>query len=139
MNAPPPQPEQLNVVDVGGGMIVPTQPQEMAYPLRRDTFDLLCETETINEDLRWRDIALAFFAASFAGIVGLLGSIDWTATLTNKSWTPIIATGALGVLTFSSFIIFLIQRGKIKRKPVATGYWRAKQRIIDWYQEHHVR
>lgn len=123
-------------VQLGGGLTTPTQPMEMAYPLRRDTFELLCETETMNEDKRWRDIALAFFGAAVAGFLGLLGSVDWKATITNNTWTPIVFTFLLGVLAVSSFAVFMIQHIKVEKKPVATGYWRVKAKITTWYEEH---
>jgi hypothetical protein len=134
MNAPPNLPELP--VQVGGALAVPTQPTEMAYPLRRDEFDLLCETETINEDKRWRDISIAFFAAAFAGLIGLIGSIDWDSTFKNQHWTPLVHTSILGVVTLSSFVIFIIQQIKIRKKPVSSGYVRIKARISAHYQQH---
>jgi hypothetical protein len=134
MSASPHLPELP--VQVGGALAVPTQPTEMAYPLRRDEFDLLCETETINEDKRWRDISIAFFAAAFAGLIGLIGSIDWDSTFKNQHWAPLVYTSILGVVTTSSFVIFIIQQIKIRKKPVSSGYVRIKARISAHYQQH---
>jgi hypothetical protein len=108
----------------------------MAYPLRRDEFDLLCETETINEDKRWRDMSIAFFAAAFAGLIGLIANIDWDSTFKSQHWTPLVYTSILGVVTLSSFVIFIIQQIKIRKEPVSSGYVRIKGRISAHYQQH---
>jgi hypothetical protein len=121
---------------VGGGLAVPIQPTELAYPLRRDEFDLLCETETINEDKRWRDVALAFFAAAITGVLSFIGSIDWDLSLASKHWGPLACTVLLGVLAGVSFVVFVIQHMKVRRKPASTAYARVKVRITAHYEQH---
>lgn len=128
--------EGLNIQQVGGGLAVPTQPSEMAYPLRRDQFELLCEAETINDDKRWRDGALGFFAAAVAGFIGLLATLDWDSTFTNKHWPTVIFTGALGVLTLTSAVIFIYFLFRVRRKHETGGFSRVKSQIKKWYDEH---
>jgi hypothetical protein len=124
------------MVTVGGALAVPTKPAELAYALTRDEFDLLCETETINEDKRWRDISIAFFAAAAAGLLGLLGGVDWDQAFATKHWNPLIYTLVLGVLAATSLVISIIQGIKARRKPISSGYSRVKVRIRTHYEQH---
>jgi len=124
------------VQQVGGGLAVPTQPREMVYPLRRDRFELLCEVETINDDKRWRDAALAFFAAAVAGSIGLMAALDWGSTLTNKRWPTVIFTGVLWVLTMTSLSIFIYFLFRVRRTSETGAFSRVKSEIKKWYEEH---
>jgi len=131
-------PAPINVQGVGGEAVVPIQPQEMCYPLRHDTFELLCETETINDDKKYMEIAIAVFIPAAVGVASLLASVDWTATVTKPNWVALICTFLLCVLTATSLVMGIMQWVKVKKKPQSTGYWRAKTKIVKWYQDNHV-
>ncbi len=140
MNGPPPLPAlvpELPNVQVGGALAVPTQPPEMCYPLRRDEFDLLCETETINEDKRWRDITLAIFVTAVIGLFGIVGSVDWDASFAAKHWMPLEMAVIVGVITIASLVVFVIQWIKVHQKPESSGYARVKVRITSHYEQYH--
>jgi hypothetical protein len=134
--APAAPPAPINVQAVGGEAVVPMQPQEMCYPLRLDTFELLCETETINEDKKNMEIAIAIFTTAAVGAASLFASVDWTATLKNMNWLAMICTFLLCVLAAAFAVVSIIQWRKVK--PQSTGYWRAKTKIVKWYQDNHV-
>jgi hypothetical protein len=131
-------PAPINVHNVGGEAVVPIQPQEMCYPLRLDTFELLCETETINEDKKNMELAIAVLITAAVGAMSLFASLDWTATLTKMNWLALICTFLLCVLTAASLAVSIMQWVKVRKKPQSTGYWRAKTKIVKWYQDNHV-
>lgn len=136
--APPAQPAPINVQNVGGAAVVPIQPQEMCYPLRHDTFELLCETETINEDKKNMELAIAVLIPAAVGVVSLFASVDWTVTPPKINWVAVIFTFLLCVVTAASAVVGIMQWVKVKNKPQSTGYWRAKAKIVKWYEDNHV-
>jgi hypothetical protein len=127
---------QINILNVGGEAVVPIQPQEMCYPLRRDTFELLCETETINDDKKYRDLAVAVFFTALVGYIGLAACPEM-ATTTDQRITSALRF-FLAVLTVASLAVAAIQALKVWKKPESTGYARSKTKIVKWYQDNNV-
>lgn len=120
-------------VAIGGTSVVPTQPDELVYPLRRETFDILCEGEATNENQRCRDLSISVCATSLFGLIALFANADpknlnfkdspWGFSLLLISGTVFLASGTLS--------IFFGRRSF--KNPASSSYARAKKRILDFF------
>jgi hypothetical protein len=117
---------------VGGTMIVPPQPDELVFPLRREQFDLLCEGE-VSEQRTLRDICIATCASAAVGLMGLLATIDWDFTVRQGRKGPFIWTSILAVIMLASAVTLVVAQHHITRTGKRSGYSRVKQRISDFF------
>lgn len=125
---------QESNISVGGGMVVPTQPKEIAYPLLRESFDTLIEGEITNKDEKWRNISISIFSTSFLSLLTLLVTVDWTSlNVTNNpvGLLLVILITAITLATFVLMIIFFVRA----RKLISSSYSRTKAKITDWFNQ----
>jgi hypothetical protein len=117
---------------VGGTMVIPPQPDEAAYPLRREQFDLLCEGE-ISEERTVRDICIAVFVSAFVGLIGLLATVDWNTAIREGRRAPFIWTASLAVAVFASLVSGATAQWRLSRIRTCSGYSRVRKRISDFF------
>jgi hypothetical protein len=110
------------------------QPDEFAYPLRRDEFDALLEAETFAEVKRWRDIAFTSAVASFVGFLGTLACIDWDQVRLGQKWLPILFLALLGSTAVSSIAVLVVQQSRIRWAQDFSAFSRVKARILAFFQ-----
>jgi hypothetical protein len=130
----PPQEKEEPRIAVGGGMVVPPQPEEVAYPLRGEQFDVLCEGERITEDKWWRDISIAISATALVGLVGVVATVEWDRALASKRWTVFVSTLVLAVLFLVAAILFVFMQTRLRRQTPSSGYARLKSKIATYFQ-----
>lgn len=117
---------------VGGGLVIPTQPEEVAYPLVRETFDTLIEGEITNKDERWRDISISIFSTSLLSMLTMLVTIDWNKITVSQNligFLLVILIAAITVATSVLMVIFICRA----RKPVSSSYSRTRDKIVEWF------
>jgi hypothetical protein len=56
--------------------VVPTIPADMAYPLREDEYQTLCDGAS-GADRASRDLCIGLFVGTMVGIIGVLATVDW--------------------------------------------------------------
>jgi hypothetical protein len=56
--------------------VVKPQPDEHAFPLTRDKYDLLRRGD-VSEERQSRDVCIAVFGSSLIGIITMLPNLDW--------------------------------------------------------------
>lgn len=127
------QPQEVRVA-VGGTVVVPTQPEEVGYPLRRAEFDILCEGENANKDERWRDVCIGVCATALMSLFALFATADWARILTSKAWVALTLSVVLLVIFVSSFVVSLILHSRVKRQALSSGYSRLKTRIENYFE-----
>lgn len=119
---------------VGGTMVVPPQPDEPVFPLRREQFDLLCEGE-VTEQRSVRDVCVATFTSGFVGFLGLLATIDWDSAITQRRKGPFVWSVILAVIVFASAVTGLVAQWRLTRTGTSSGYSRCKGRILDFFNQ----
>ena len=117
---------------VGGTMVIPSQPDEPVFPLRREQFDLLCEGE-VSEQRTVRDICVAVLASSVVGLVGLLATIDWSSAVREARKAPFIWTAILATSVCAATVTGAIAQWRVSRTRTQSGYSRAKNRISGFF------
>lgn len=117
---------------VGGMMVIPSQPDEPVFPLRREQFDLLCEGE-VSEQRTLRDVCVAVLASSAVGLVGLLATVDWGSAEREARRGPFIWTVILAVAVFAAFVTGAIAQWRVSRMQTQSGYSRTRKRISDFF------
>lgn len=123
-------------ISVGGEVVVPTQPQEVAYPLRREIFDILCEGESAKSDERWRDVAISVFATSVLSLITILATVDWDRIHPVKNKLGFLLFLLIAAITLSSlFMVIFFNRRVFGQKPPSV-YARVKGNIEKWFNDH---
>jgi hypothetical protein len=135
MSTPDERPNQgkATYTPVGGTIIIPPQPNEPAFPLRREQFDLLCEGE-VSEQRTVRDICVAVLASSAVGLVGLLATIDWDSAVREARKAPFIWTAILAILVCAAAVTGAVAQWRVSRTRAQSGYSRVKRRISDFFE-----
>jgi hypothetical protein len=106
------------------------QPAELVFPLRREQFDLLCEGETMQQEL---GLCIATFITSVGGLIGLLATIDWTAAFAQKKVFPFVWTALFAVVALASGLVGGLAYTRSSGKG-RSGYSRVKAKIAEFFQ-----
>ncbi len=116
-----------------GEVVVVGQPEEVAYPLRREQFDMLCEGEALTNDARWRDVSLSVSVAALMGLMAQIMTLDWNHALGTGEKMVLILTGILAVLFLSSSVLFVYVCIRVRRQITKSGYARIKAKIEHYF------
>lgn len=136
MNTPeePRQTEEVRI-GVGGGVVVPTQPQEVAYPLRRETFDVLCEGERTKKDERWRDVSISICATSFLALITMMVTVDWQKMHPDTNLLGFLLVVLVAAIFLATLALSFIFNRKVGQQPASSSYARVKKKIIGWFEQ----
>lgn len=133
---PPDQDQSQEVrIAVGGGLVVPTQPEEVGYPLRREIFDLLCEGESARKDERARDVCISISATSLLSLCTLLVTVDWESMQPFKNWLGFLLVILLVAVFLATTGLSYFFHRRVGQHPESSGYARVKQKITDWFEQ----
>ncbi len=121
-------------VSVGGGVVVSAQPEEVAYPLRREEFDMLCEGEGCTRDERWRDVLIAVAATALVGLCALVLTVDWRQAIVSWKWVAFIIVLVQAVLFVSGTVISIFLHLRVRRQAASSGYARVKSKIDRYFR-----
>ena len=102
---------------VGSTVVIP-QPDQVAFPLTRDKFDLL-QQGIVTDEKENRDVALGAFLGSVIGLLSLIGTdaIHW------------IRFSILLAIVLASGFCFVLFWRKSRKAASAPGYARVKREI----------
>jgi hypothetical protein len=120
---------------VGGGTVVSTQPSELAYPLRSEQFQIICDGEFATPTERWRDVAIAVMCSALFGLVGLVATFDWARVFSEKKTAPLIWSGLMSIVVVSSLIVTLFLHFQLKTVESHCAYSRLKKRIQEFFAQ----
>jgi hypothetical protein len=113
-------------------VLVPPRPNDVAFPLRLDEFETLCESE-VGEARASRDLYIGITAGSFAGVIGLLGGSD-LATV----WQPgrrlpfFVSLLVLSCIVVATAVGACIHHARLKRGG-SSSYSRLKTRMLQFF------
>jgi|SRR5208282_3049979 len=117
-----------------GSTVVPSSSAEVAFPLREEQFQTLCEGE-MNSDRSGRDVCIGLFIGALIGFVGILAATDWTVVwVTSDRRRPLI--WSLGILFFiaaGSLVGIIVCWIRLWRTHKNSSYSRLKRRIEDFF------
>lgn len=118
-----------------GSTVVPSSTAEIAFALREEQFQMLCEGES-STDRSGRDLCIGLFVGALVGIAGIVATIDW-----DFIWKPEHRTNFI----FSSAILLFIASGslvgivisciKLYRTSKKSSYSRLKDRIESFFRQ----
>jgi len=111
----------FNVIPIGSTVVVP-QPDQIAFPLTLDKFELL-QQGFITEERQSRDLALGIFIGTLVGVIGIILTIDWN-NRTSFLWLTLL----LAILVASCFF-WLFFFKKARKSTSSKGYTRIVQEI----------
>ncbi len=128
--APPaPAPPNFTV----GSTVVPPSSAEIAFALREDQFQTLCEGE-MNTDKASRDLCIGLLAGAVVGFVGVLASTDWETIWKPERRVPFLFwSGFLLVIASGSLIGTIICWKRLYRTGKNSSYARLKSRIEGFF------
>jgi hypothetical protein len=127
----PPPSEEVNI-RVGREVVVPTQPAEVAYPLRQEEFAMLCEGEAATKDERWRDVAISASLSALVGLIGLLATVDWA----SKKWSGFVFVVLLATIFLAAGVIGLFLRQRARQQAASSGCASLKNKIREFFESH---
>jgi hypothetical protein len=109
-------------------------PKEIAYPLQRVEFDILCEGERASIELRMRDLSIEISMAALFAFVGLIVGIHGEFAIAAGNWVVF----AFGVLTLSILwaglaTAYIVNKIALRHKN-ASAYSHLKEKIEDWFR-----
>jgi hypothetical protein len=113
-------------------MVVPPQPDEPVFPLRREQFDLLCEGE-VSEQRTVRDVCLATFGSAMVGLIGLLATVDWDSAVRQGRMRPFIWTAILAAIVLAAAVTAVVAQWRLTRTGTSSGYSRIQHKILDFF------
>lgn len=122
------------IVSVGRGLVVLAQPEEVAYPLRREEFDMLCEGEGCTRDERWRDVLIAVAVTALVGLCALVLTVDWGQALVSWKWVALVVVLVQAVLFVSGAVISIFLHLRVRRQAASSGYARVKSKIGRYFR-----
>jgi hypothetical protein len=111
----------FSAIHIGSTVVVP-QPDQIAFPLTRDKFELL-QQGFISEERQTRDLALGIFIGTLVGVIGIIVTIDWN-NRTSFLWLTLL----LAILVASCFF-WLFFFKKVRKSISSKGYTRIVQEI----------
>ncbi len=114
-------------------VVVPL-PEEVAYPIRRVEFDILCEGERASIELRIRDLSIHFSMAALFALVALIVGIHGDFAIASRNWLVF----AFAVLISSIFLAglataYIVNRIAVRHKN-GSAYSHLKEKIEDWFK-----
>ncbi len=109
-------------------------PKEIAYPLQRVEFDILCEGERVSIELRMRDLSVEISVAALFALVGLIVVIHGDFAIASRNWVVL----AFGVLTLSILLAglataYIVNKIAVRHKN-GSAYSHLKEKIEDWFK-----
>lgn len=105
-----------------GNTVVMQQPDQVAFPLTRDKFEML-QQGFVSEERQSRDLALGIFIGALVGCVGFLATADWSKKET-FFWLAVLAAILLASVFCWVFFAFKARRAKLSK-----GYVRIVREI----------
>jgi hypothetical protein len=117
---------------VGGTMVVPPQPDEPVFPLRREQFQTLCEGE-MSEGRSIRDACVGAFVTGAVGIAGLYFTIDWDSAISHGRKAPFVVLSFLCVLTIATLVVGWVEKKRIARTRTGSAYSRLIQTVSGYF------
>lgn len=105
-------PPKDSVIPISQTVVAP-QPDQLAFPLTKDKFDLLQQGE-ISQDRESRNVALGVWTSTLVGIVAAAAGIDWNKPL---SWISVSILAAIFLSSLACYCVFARRANKAKRSP----------------------
>ena len=120
----PPNVGNETTVKIGNTVVEP-QPDQRAFPLTRDKFDLLQAGE-VNSDREARNVALGIFVGAVVGTIGFAATAPWDKY---RSFFVLAILGAIVLCSGACAGIFGRRAGKALRLPGC-------KRVLDEIETH---
>ena len=117
-----------------GSTVVPSSTAEIAFALREDQFQMLCEGES-STDRSGRDLFVGLLAGAVVGFIGVLASTDWETIWKPERRMPFIfSSGLLLVIAAGSLVGTIICCVRLYRTGKNSSYSRLKSRIEGFFK-----
>ncbi len=117
-----------------GSTVVPSSTVEIAFALREEQFQVLCEGES-GTDRSGRDLSIGLFFGVLVGIAGILATIDWEYVWKPEHRTSFFWSAAILILlSGGSLVGIVICCMRLYKTRHSSSYSRLKKRIEDFFK-----
>jgi hypothetical protein len=118
-----------------GVVVARPLPDEMAVPLRKDQFDILCEGG-IGEARASRDLCIGVFFGTLAGLVGVVATADWdTVWKPERRWLFLLPVLVLCMGVAGSAVGACIHWVRLSRADSDSPYSRVRKQLSELFSE----